>query len=123
MSRKEVRRPGLVQLAVAGQITVGAGASALDMTPRQFRRLTARYRAEGVRGLVHRLRGRPSPRALEDELRDRVRELIQTTYREFNDCHCTEKLREVEGLEQNYILSLDPRVIGQFVRRHLPRFG
>ena len=25
-------------------------------------------------------------------------ELIQTTYREFNDCHCTEKLREVEGL-------------------------
>jgi hypothetical protein len=27
-----------------------------------------------------------------------VGELIQTTYREFNDCHCTEKLREVEGL-------------------------
>ncbi len=26
-------------------------------------------------------------------------------------------------VEQNYILSLDPRVIGQFVRRHLPRFG
>jgi hypothetical protein len=25
-------------------------------------------------------------------------ELIQTTYRDFNDCHCTEKLREVEGL-------------------------
>src|SRR5512132_2818545 len=94
MSRKEARRPGLVQLAVAGQITVGAGADALDMTPRQFRRLTARYRTEGVRGLVHRLRGRPSPRALEGELRDRVRELIQTTYREFNDCHCTEKLRE-----------------------------
>jgi hypothetical protein len=61
ISRKEARRPGLVQLAVAGQITVGAGADALDMTPRQFRRLTARYRTEGVRGLVHRLRGRPSP--------------------------------------------------------------
>ena len=98
MSRKEARRPGLVQLAVAGRITTAAGAHALDMTPRQFRRLTARYRAEGVRGLGHRLRGRPSPRALEGELRDRVRELIQTTSREFNDCHCTEKLREVEGL-------------------------
>jgi transposase len=98
MSRKEARRPGLVQLAVAGRITTAAGAHALDMTPRQFRRLTARYRAEGVRGLVHRLRGRPSPRTLEVEIRDRVRELIQTTYRDFNDCHCTEKLREVEGL-------------------------
>ena len=72
MSRKEARRPGLVQLAVAGTITTAAGARALEMSPRQFRRLTARYRAEGVRGLVHRLRGRPSPRALDVEIRDRV---------------------------------------------------
>jgi transposase len=99
MSRKEARRPGLVQLAVTGKITTAEGARSLKMSARQFRRLTARYRAEGVRGLVHRLRGRPSPRALEVEIRDRVRALIQTTYREFNDCHCTEKLREVEGLE------------------------
>ena len=65
MSRKEARRPGLVQLAVAGTITTAAGARALGITPRQFRRLVARYRAEGIRGLVHRLRGRPSPRALD----------------------------------------------------------
>jgi hypothetical protein len=50
MSRKEARRPGLVQLAVAGQITTAAGAHALDMTPRQFRRLKTRYRAEGSGG-------------------------------------------------------------------------
>ena len=62
MSRKEARRPGLVQLAVAGKITTAEGARSLTMTPRQFRRLKARYQAEGVRGLVHRLRGRPSPR-------------------------------------------------------------
>jgi transposase len=98
MSRKEARRPGLVQLAVAGKLTTGAGAHALALTPRQFRRLKARYRAEGVRGLVHRLRGRPSPRAVDVEIRDRVVALIQTTHREFNDCHCAEKLREVEGL-------------------------
>ncbi len=98
MSRKEARRPGLVQLAMTGKITTAEGAGSLKMTPRQFRRLKARYRAEGVRGLVHRLRGRPSPRALDVQIRDRVQELIQTTYREFNDCHCTEKLREVEGL-------------------------
>jgi transposase len=98
MSRKEARRPGLVQLAVAGTITTTAGARALAISPRQFRRLMARYRAEGVRGLVHRLRGRPSPRALDAAVRARVVDLIQTTYRDFNDCHCTEKLRTVEGL-------------------------
>jgi transposase len=98
MSRKEVRRPGLVQLAVAGKITTAQGARALDMSLRQFRRLKARYQAEGVRGLIHRRRGQPSGRGLAVELRDRVVACLRTTYRDFNDCHCTEKLRTVEGL-------------------------
>ena len=62
MSRKEARRPGLIQAALAGKITTAEGAQALEMSLRQFRRLKARYRAEGVRGLVHRRRGQPSPR-------------------------------------------------------------
>jgi transposase len=98
MSRKEARRPGLVQLAVAGKITTTEGARALGMSLRQFRRLKSRYRAEGVRGLVHRRRGQPSGRGLDNEARQRVIELVETTYRDFNDCHCTEKLRAVEGL-------------------------
>jgi len=98
MSRKEARRPGLVQAALARTITTAAGALALKMSLRQFRRLKARYRTEGVRGLVHRRRGQPSGRGLDVEIRDRVVELVQTTYRDFNDCHATEKLRELEGL-------------------------
>jgi transposase len=98
MSRKEARRPGLVQAALAGAITTAAGAHALKMSLRQFRRLKARYRTEGVPGLVHRRRGQPSGRGLAVEIRDRVVELVQTTYRDFNDCHATEKLRECEGL-------------------------
>ena len=99
MSRKEAPRAGLVKAALAGQITTRQGAEALGLTARQFRRLKARYRAEGPPGLRHRLRGRPSPRALEVEIRDRVAELMQTLYRDLNDCHLTEKLQEVEGLE------------------------
>jgi transposase len=98
MSRKEAPRAGLVKAALAGQITNAQAAHALSLSGRQFRRLKARYRATGVRGLVHRLRGRPSPRAVDGEVRDRVAELVQTIYRDLNDCHCTEKLREVEGL-------------------------
>ena len=98
MSRKEARRPGVVQLAVAGKITTAEGARGLEMSLRQFRRLKAGYRAEGVRGLVHRRRGQPSGRGLDVELRARIIELVQTTYRDFNDCHATEKLRGLEGL-------------------------
>lgn len=98
MSRKEVPRAGLVKAALAGQITTRQGAEALRLTVRQFRRLRARYRADGAAGLLHRLRGRPSPRALEVEVRDRVADLLQTTYCGLNDCHLTEKLQELEGL-------------------------
>jgi hypothetical protein len=98
MSRKEAPRAGLVKAALAGRITNAQGAQALGVSLRQFRRLKARDRAAGVRGLVHRLRGRPSPRAVDGARRDRVLELVHTTYRDLNDCHATEKLREVEGL-------------------------
>jgi transposase len=98
MSRKEVPRPGLVTLALAGQITNQQGAAGSRLTVRQFQRVKARVRAEGVRGLLHRRRGQPSPRALGRALRTRVAALLQSVYRDVNDCHATEKLREVEGL-------------------------
>src|SRR5262245_48250476 len=97
MSRKEAPRPGLVRAALIGQITNRQGAQALGVTVRHFQRLKQRLRAAGVRGLVHRGRGRPSPRRAEAQ-RQQVGQLMRTTYAGFNDCHLTEKLREREGL-------------------------
>jgi transposase len=73
---------------------------------RHFQRLKQRLRAEGLRGLVHQGRGRPSSRRAE-RLRQQVGQLLQTTYVGFNDCHLTEKLQEREGLS----------VSREFVRR------
>src|SRR5260221_11566288 len=98
MSRKEVPRAGLVKAAVAGQISNEQVGRALDLSERQVQRLKGRYRAEGAAGLRHRLRGRPSSRRLPGDVRRRAGELLQTTYRDMNDCHAAEKLREVEGL-------------------------
>ena len=98
MSRKEVRRPGLLKAALAGHVSNTQGATALHLSLRQFQRLKGRYRAGGARGLVHRRRGQPSPRRLPPDVRARVAALLRTTYPQFNDCHATEKLREVEGL-------------------------
>jgi len=69
MSRKEVPRAGLVKAALAGKITNQEGARALRLTVRQFKRLKARGRRQGLRGLVHRRRGQPSPRRLPAALR------------------------------------------------------
>ncbi len=69
MSRKEVSRAGLVKAARAGKITIAQGALALHLSVRQFQRVKVRFVAEGAGGLLHRLRGRPSPRRLAPEIR------------------------------------------------------
>src|SRR5574342_529680 len=98
MSRKEVVRPGLLKALVAGQLTNRQVAAALRLSIRQVQRLTRRFRAAGVAGLVHRTRGQPSRQGLAPAVRQRVSELMRTVDAGLNDCHLTEKLREVEGL-------------------------
>jgi transposase len=98
MSRKEAPRPGLLKAALAGRIRNEDGARALGVTVRQFRRLKARFRDEGVESVPHGLRGRPSNRHLDPTLQARVATLMRTTYAGFNDVHLTEKLQEVHGL-------------------------
>src|SRR6266849_468214 len=98
MSRKEVSRAGLVKAARAGKITNAQGALALHLSVRQFQRVKLRFAAEGAGGLLHRLRGRPSPRRLAREIHARAAVLLQNPYGGLNDCHATEKLQEVEGL-------------------------
>jgi transposase len=99
MRRKEVPRAGLLEAARAGKISNAQGAGSMRVSLRQFQRVKARFAAEGVAGLVHRLRGRPSPRRLAAAIHARAVALLQGgTYAGLNDCHLTEKLREVEGL-------------------------
>jgi transposase len=98
MSRKEVPRAGLLKAALAGKITNAEGAGALHLSVRQFIRVKQRFQADGAPGLCHQLRGRPSPRRLPAAVRAQVATLLQTTYCDVNDCHATEKLREVEGV-------------------------
>ena len=98
MRRKEVPRAGLLEAALEGRISNGQGARSMRVSLRQFQRVKARFAAEGVAGLVHRLRGRPSPHRLAAEIHARAVALLQGPYAGLNDCHLTEKLREVEGL-------------------------
>src|SRR5215470_1964257 len=98
MSRKEVPRAGLVQAALEGKITTAEGARALRISGRQFKRLKARLKAEGLRGLLHRGRGRASARRLAPAVREQIVTLMTTTYAGFNDAHLTEKLHEQHAL-------------------------
>src|SRR5215470_124995 len=98
MSRKEGPRAGLIKAALAGKITNEEGARAVHLSVRQFQRLKVRWRREGLRGLVHRGRGRPSRRRCPAAVRAEIIRLMTTTYLGFNDVHLTEKLQQGHAL-------------------------
>src|SRR5712691_12755411 len=98
MSRKEVPRAGLVKMVLAGQATNAQGAGRPARQPPTRPAAEGRFQAEGAPGLLHRGRGRPSTRRLASTITAQIDTLLKTRYKYFNDCHASEKLREVEGL-------------------------
>src|SRR5438093_11225293 len=92
MSRKEAPRVGLLKALVARRVTGREVAAALAVTVRQVWRLKRRFEAAGAAGLLHRSRGRPSPRRPPARLRQRVATLPATADRDLNERHAQEKL-------------------------------
>lgn len=97
MSAKERRRMETLARVKRGELTVVAAATLEGLSLRQMRRLWKRYRVDGEAGLVHRSRGRPGNRRMDDELRARIVKRHQERYRDFGPTLACEKLAE-DGL-------------------------
>ncbi len=98
MSQKERQRYHLLQMVIEGKTTLKEASRLMRVSYRHAKRLKRKLISEGARGLVHGNRGRPSPRALNSELADKILDLSLTKYTNFNDTHFTEKLKEEEGI-------------------------
>ena len=98
MSQKERQRYHLLQMVIEGKTTLKEASRLMRVSYRQAKRLKRKLISEGAKGLIHGNRGRPSPRALNSELADKILDLSLTTYTNFNDTHFTEKLKEEEGI-------------------------
>jgi transposase len=98
LSQKELQRVAVISSCVKGELACARAAELLDLTPRQIKRLKARYRQGSAAALAHASRGRPSHRRLPDAVREQILRLARSTYVGFNDHHLCEKLVEREGL-------------------------
>jgi transposase len=98
MSQKERQRHHLLQMVLDGKSTLKDAGKRMGVSYRHAKRLKKKLITEGAKGLVHRNRGRASPKALNRELAERIIELSQDKYTNFNDTHFTEKLNEIEGI-------------------------
>lgn len=81
-----------------GAFGVTEASALLGCSDRTAWRLMARFRTQGVDGIVHGNRGRASPGRLGLITRERIVELARTRYRGVNDSHLAELLAEDERI-------------------------
>ena len=99
MSQKEAKKAQVLELLKEHKISQQEASKRLGITTRQVRRLTKRYQAAGLAGLVSKKRGRASNRRLNETLRAQAIDLIGTHYRDFGPTLACEKLSEIHGVQ------------------------
>jgi transposase len=103
MSHQEIDRVGIVELVESKKLSQVEGSKQLDISSRQMRRLQARYRQEGVEGLISKQRGKPSNNQISERVKSELCTLIREKYSDFGPTLAHEKLVE----QHNQKLSIE----------------
>ena len=99
INQKELRRLDIIHKVVEKRIRQVEGASILGLSERQIRRIMRRVREEGDKSVVHKLRGKPSNRAIPNYKKERAIKLYKERYQGFGPLLASEKLLEIEGIQ------------------------
>lgn len=102
MSQKERKRIKVLDQKTEGKLTVKEASGIMGISERQTYRLLNRYKTEGDRGIIHRLRGKLSNRGYPKQIKQEVIETYWKRYRDFGPTLFSEKLKEYEKIEINH---------------------
>ena len=123
MSQKERQRIGIMAGVKAGELSVVEAAEVLGLGYRQTKRVWQRYRADGDKGLVHRLRGRPGLRRKPPKLRARILARVAKRYLDFGPTLAAEYLAK-DGMAvdhetlRRWLLAAGQRTVRRRRQRH-----
>lgn len=98
MSNREIDRLKVIHSIAKKQLTWNQAAVQLDLSKRHIGRLILRVNTEGNKGIIHRLRGKPSNHQLTPGIIDSSLTLVKTRYTDFGPSFANEKLMELHGI-------------------------
>jgi transposase len=99
LTMKDQQRIEVVQAVLFQKVTIEEAAIVLKRSIRQVFRLKRKLKEEGLPGLVHRNRGRVSPRRMPESTKEKVLALIRNgPYYDINDTHLCELLAKREKI-------------------------
>ncbi len=98
VKNRELKRLKVIEQVIEKKIKQRQAGKLLKLTVRQVRRLIVCVRKDGIRGLIHKLRGRISNRRCEEKPREQILSLCRTKYEGFGPTLAQEKLEELDKL-------------------------
>jgi transposase len=99
LNSQEQKRLVVLNQMAAGRYRGIEAAQVLNLSLRQIRRLNTAYQKNGVAVLAHGNRGKKSPRAIREELRQQIIDFYEGKYAGFNITHFTESLGKKESIK------------------------
>lgn len=105
VSQKETSRYDIIQKTIKKEIKGIEAAQMLNLTARHIRRLKKKVDEQGLKGLVHVGRGKPSKRKLPEKETAKIKKLLHKHYPDFGPTFAAEKLEELHKIKR------DPKTI------------
>ena len=94
MTPKELSRYEVIKRLIEKEINGTEAAKQLNLSARQIKRLKARVGQEGVKGIIHASRGKPSNRRLSETNIKKIEKIVKKNYPDFGPLFASEKLEE-----------------------------
>jgi len=101
MSQKEVKKYDIIKKVINKELNGPASAKLLNLTSRHIRRLKKRVKEKGIKGLIHGNRGKPGNRAIPDEEKQKIIDLLRKHYHDFGPSFAAEKLNERHKIKRD----------------------
>lgn len=98
MRLQDLKRLKVIHEAIEKHITQETAASLIGVTERQIRRIIKAVRKEGDKGIIHKARGKTSPRRIPEKIKNRTLELYKKKYHDFGPTLASEKLLEIDNI-------------------------
>jgi hypothetical protein len=95
---KEVDRLKVIWQVITSKLKIEEAAELLFLSCRQVIRIRNRVKAEGNKGIIHRMRGKPSNHRLPQGLLQQAIEIVREKYWDFGPTFANEYLRKKHGI-------------------------
>jgi transposase InsO family protein len=102
MSKRELDHVMVIQHILSGELTQKEAASLMRLSVRQVGRKVKRYMQDGMQGLIHKNRGRPSNRKAPPSVVSKVLVLLKTVYSGFGPTLVAEKLAKHHAIQVSH---------------------